>query len=125
MAGAKSSRLSKISAVLFLVVGLFWISIVLLKQGDLLLVLPGFASLISAVLILVKRSSVITRSIALSTGLYNLVIFVYQTYSAFSLIGSSFTSFVSLVAVGNLFGAITFLFLVLKMNGDSDFFGIT
>lgn len=120
LAGGKSLRFSQISAVLFLAAGIFWASTVMLQQGDLLLVWPSLASFISAGLILMKRSVVVTRSVALATGLYNLIIFSYQAYSAFSLLGSGFASFASLAAVGYIVGAIIFFFLVLGLYADSE-----
>ncbi len=116
-------RFSQLSAVLFLVAGVFWASTVMMQQGDLLLVWPSLASFASAGLIFMNRSVVVTRSVALATGLYNFIIFSYQTYSAFNLLGSSFASFASLAAVGYVVGAVIFLFLVLGIYGESEVFG--
>ncbi|MFC1755268.1 hypothetical protein ACFL96_18085 [Thermoproteota archaeon] len=125
MISKPNSRLSYIFVVIFLVAGLLWVSVALLNQGDLLLVLPGFVSLISAGLILIKPNLLITRNLALSAGVYNLIIFVYQSYSAFSLIGSNSSMFFSIAAIGYLFGTGIFLFLVLRVNGDSKVFSLS
>tara|TARA_B100000315_G_C14532099_1_gene566685 strand:- start:260 stop:637 length:378 start_codon:yes stop_codon:yes gene_type:complete len=125
MVGEKVSRFSQITALLFLVAGIFWFSIALFQQGNLLLVLPGFASIFSAVLIFMRKKIVIIRSVSLATGLYNLLIFAYHAYSAFSLIGSGFTSFAYLAIVGYSLGTITFLFLLLKVQSDSEVFHLS
>ena len=125
MVGEKVSRFSQITAILFLVAGIFWFSIALFQQGNLLLVLPGFASIFSAVLIFMRKKIVIIRSVSLATGLYNLLIFAYHAYSAFSLIGSGFTSFAYLAIVGYSLGTITFLFLLLKVQSDSEVFHLS
>ena len=125
MTGERISRFSQITALLFLVASIFWFSIVLLQQGDLLLVLPGIASLFSAVLIFMRKKIVILRSVSLAAGLYNLLIFAYHAYSAFSLIGSGFTSFAYLAILGYSLGAIAFLFLLLKVQSDSEIFHLS
>ena len=125
MTDEKASRFSQITAILFLVAGIFFVSIALFQQGDLLLVLPGFASLFSAVLIILKKKRDIIRNVSLATGLYNLLIFAYHAYSAFSLIGSGFTSFAYLAIVGYSLGTITFLFLLLKVQSDSEVFHLS
>ncbi len=108
--------------LIFLAAGLLWVSLALMDQGSFLLILPGFISLISAGLILIKPNHVVTRNLALSAGLYNLSILLYQSYSAFSLMGSSFSLFFSITGVGYLFGAGFFLFLLLKVHGNSKVF---
>ncbi len=125
MTGGRISRFSQITALLFLVAGIFWFSIALLQQGDLLLVLPGIASLFSAVLLFMRKKIVILRSVSLATGLYNLLIFAYHAYSAFLLIDSGFTSFAYLAILGYSLGTVTFLFLLLKVQGDSDVFRLS
>jgi len=125
MTGERISRFSQITALLFLVASIFWFSIVLLQQGDLLLVLPGIASLFSAVLIFMRKKIVILRSVSLAACLYNLLIFAYHAYSAFSLIGSGFTSFAYLAIFGYSLGTVTFLFLLLKVQSDSDVFRLS
>ncbi|MDP7657670.1 MAG: hypothetical protein QF812_00470 [Nitrososphaerales archaeon] len=125
MTGERISRFSQITALLFLAASIFWFSIVLLQQGDLLLVLPGIVSLFSAVLIFMRKKVIVLRSIALAAGLYNLLIFAYHAYSAFSLIGSGFTSFAYLAIFGYSLGTATFLFLLLKVQSDSDVFRLS
>jgi len=124
MAGLKVSRFSRITALLFLAAGIFWFSIVLFEQGAFLLVLPGFASLLSAVLIFIGKNIDIKRSVSLATGLYNFLIFAYHAYSAFSLIGSGFDSFAYLAIMGYSLWTVTFLLLVIKMQNDSEVFGL-
>lgn len=122
MVSKKTSRLSYMAVLIFLAVGILWISLALMNQGSFLLILPGFISLISAGLILIKPNQLVTRNLALSAGLYNLVILLYHSYSAFSLIGSSFSLFFTIAAVGYLLGAGFFLFLVLRVSGNSKVF---
>ena len=124
MAGLKVSRFSRITALLFLAAGIFWFSIVLFEQGAFLLVLPGFASLLSAVLIFIGKNIDIKRSVSLATGLYNFLIFAYHAYSAVSLIGSGFDSFAYLAIMGYSLWTVTFLLLVIKMQNDSEVFGL-
>ena len=124
MAGAKSILgFSTIVALPFLATGLFWAAVVLLGQGDPLLIWPSIASLVSGGLILAKRNVGITRSVALAAALYNLIIFVYQAYSALTLVGSSFSSFTLLAAAGYLLGTIVFVFVMLGLCADSGALG--
>ena len=124
MAGAKSILgFSTIVALPFLATGLFWAAVVLLGQGDPLLLWPGIASLVSGGLILAKRNVEITRSVALAAALYNLLIFVYQAYSALALVGSSFGSFTALAAAGYLLGTVVFILVMLRLYADSGALG--
>ncbi len=117
-------RFSTITALLFLATGLFWASIVLLGQGDPLLVWPSIASLVSGGLILARRNLSIARSVALAAALYNLLIFLYQAYSAFTLVGSSFSSFAVLAAAGYILGTVVFILVMLGLYADSGGLGL-
>ncbi len=119
------SRLSYVFAGIFFIAGLFWVYIALFTKGEFLLIMPGFVSIISAGLILIKPNLGVTRNLALSSGLYNLIILLYQSYSAFSLIGSNSSSFFSIAAIGYLFGTGVFLFLVLRVHGDPKVFSLS
>lgn len=119
----RGTRFPIIVALLFLATGLFWAAIVMLGQGDSLLIWPSIASLVSGGLILAKRNVDITRSVTLATALYNLLVFLYQAYSAFTLVGSSFGSFATLAAAGYLLGTIVFVFVMLGLYADSGALG--
>lgn len=126
MAGAKSILgFSTIVALLLLATGLFWAAVVLMGQGDSLLIWPSIASLVSGGLILAKRNVEITRSIALAAALYNLIIFIYQAYSALTLVGSSFSSFAVLAAAGYLVGTVLFVLVMLGLYADSGALGFS
>ncbi len=126
MAGSKSILgFSTIVALLFLATGLFWIAVVLMGQGDPLLIWPSVASLVSGGLILAKRNVEITRGVALATALYNLLIFVYQAYAALTLVGSSFGSFPVLTAAGYLLGTVVFILVMLGLYADSGVLGFS
>jgi hypothetical protein len=119
LTGGKSTRFTTVSTLIFIAAGLFWALIVVLQQGDPLLIWPSLASFASAGLILAKRSVEITRRVALAAALYNLTIFLYQAYSAFTLVNSTFGSFATLAAVSYLVGTVIFLFLMLGLYADS------
>jgi hypothetical protein len=119
-----TSRFGILVALLFLATGVFWLLIVLLGQGDVLLIWPSIASLVSGGLIFAKRNVEITRSIALAAALYNLLVFLYQAYSALTLIGSSFGSFAILAAAGYLLGTVLFILVMLGLYADSGVLGL-
>ncbi len=125
MAGGKNLRTYLITAILFLATGVFWMSIVMLQQGSLLLIWPSLASFIAGGLMLFKRSVGVTRSVALATGLYNLVLFSYHAYSALALLESGFASFAYVAAVGYVFGTLIFLVLVFGLYAGSEVLGLS
>lgn len=96
----------------FLITGIVWISLAILREGTILLVEPGMANLITGALLMTKFGRRYVRALVIASGLYSLIICSYQFYAASSLLQLSFTTFtvVSLIVYG--LGSLAFLFVV-------------
>lgn len=99
--------------VLFLVEGAFWVAVVALGGGALLL-LAALAGILSGVLLIARPSHWVTRPLAGATALFALTITVYQVYEASTLIGSSLTSAGATSAV--VFGVFTVISVFLELE---------
>jgi hypothetical protein len=110
LGGADKARNRIILSLPFLIPGIFWVSIVLLNEGSMLLIVPGIISLfVAAVLIMGIQSNHIKR-LCIAVGLYNLVIFVYQTYASTQLIGLGLVTAGAVEVVG--YGVATVILLL-------------
>jgi hypothetical protein len=96
--------------------------IVLIEQGSVLLIIPGFASLTSGGLILLKKRGFLMNRVIISVVLYNLIIFVFQTYSGIRLIGSDFNYVATISVLVYSIGSIIFAMLLLKSYFGSNSF---
>ncbi|MDG6967793.1 MAG: hypothetical protein JRN58_05320 [Nitrososphaerota archaeon] len=77
--------------VLFIVEGLFWVAIVALGGGDLLL-FAALAGVASGLMLLARPSSWVTRPLAGASALFALALTLFQLYQAATLVGSDLST---------------------------------
>lgn len=97
----------------FLITGIIWISLAILREGTMLLVEPGIVNLITGALLIKKNWRRYIRALVIASGLYSLIICSYQFYVASSLLQLGFTTFtiISLIVYG--LGSLAFFFVVI------------
>ena len=108
---AKSLR-EMLVPILFFVVGVFWVAIVAIGGGSLLL-LAALAFVLSGILLLAMPSSWLGRPLAGASALLGLTLTIYQAYEAATLLGSNLTT-VGLSSFG-IFGVFAIVCAYLEM----------
>jgi len=96
----------------FLITGIIWISLAILREGTILLVEPGMANLITGALLMTKFGRRYVRALVIASGLYSLIICSYQFYAASSLLQLSFTTFTIVPLIVYGLGSLAFLFVI-------------
>jgi len=98
--------------IFFLVTGIMWISLAILREGTMLLVEPGIVNLVTGALLITKFWRRYIRALVIASSIYSLIVCSYQLYAASSLLQLGLTTFtiVSLIVYG--LGSLAFLFIV-------------
>lgn len=109
-------------ALFFLITGIIWVSLAMLREGTILLVEPGIANLITGALLILKFAKKYIRALIIASGLYSLIICSYQFYVASSLLQLGLTTFaiISLIAYG--LGSLAFLFVAVMSYMNPQYF---
>ena len=102
--------------------GILWISFALFQQGTILLLEPGVANIIVGLFILIKFGEYFIRFLALLSGLFSLIICIYQLYASFILIKFGITLFIisNLIVYSLLY--IVFLYVLYYIFKNSKLF---
>lgn len=104
---AKSFR-EMLLPVLFIVEGIFWVAIVALGGGALLL-FAALAGVVSGLMLLARPSNWITRPLAGASAFFAMTLTLYQIYRAATLLGSNLNT------VGVTSGAVFGVFAVISI----------
>jgi len=105
----------------FLITGIIWISLAILREGTMLLVEPGIVNLITGALLIIKFWRRYIRALVIASGLYSLIICSYQFYAASSLLQLGLTTFTIVSLIGFGLGSLAFLFVIIMsyMNAQA------
>jgi hypothetical protein len=82
------TRLGKISPALFLVAGAIWL-VVTVAGGDLVLIWPGLASILSGISLLLVSGKPLRRPLGVASSIFGLAIAIYQTALSATLLGTT------------------------------------
>lgn len=85
------NRLSKISPVLFLVVGAIWLAVTV-SSRELVLLWPTVASILSGISLLLGATKQLRRSLGVASSLFGLTIALFQLYLSTALVGTALGS---------------------------------
>lgn len=107
------NKLKVYLGLFFLIAGIVWISLAVLREGTILLAEPGIANLITGTLLITKFLRRYIRALVTASGLYSFIICSYQFYAAGSLLqlGSATFTIISMMVYG--LGSLAFLFVVI------------
>jgi hypothetical protein len=98
---------------LFIVEGVFWLAVVALG-GGILLVFAAVAAMLSGVLLATRPALWLTKPLAGASALFALVLALYQVYEAATLVGSNLNN-VGLTS-GVVFGVFALVSIYLELG---------
>ncbi len=118
---AHLNKLPTILGLFLLITGAVWAALAILREGTILLLEPGIANLIVGALLLTRFEKRYIRYLVMVTGLYSLIICVYQFYAAFSVLQYGLTIFAiaSLIGYGSVSIAFFYVIILSYMNAQA------
>ena len=107
-------------AIIFLAAGLFWISIVMLGEGAPLLITPGLASIITAIMLFGIWGAKYAKILAIATAIYNLILLIYQLIAAIILLEINPGLTGIFITIGYLIGTLFFIAILILGYSKSE-----
>ncbi len=97
----------------FIITGIIWISLAILREGTMLLVEPGIANLATGALLITKFWRRYIRALVIASSIYSLIICSYQFYAVGSLLQLGLTTFTIILLIVYGLGSLAFLFVII------------
>jgi len=109
-----ATALGMLSPILYFVAGVFWLGIVVVG-GGFLLIWAALACFITGIFLVAWSSSWVVRPLAKASAVFGLALTVYQLYVGLTLVGTGLDPVAEITS--GLFGVMTAIYLYLLLFG--------